>query len=296
MPELPEVETIRRQLQRLIVGKKIREVKVNLPKMVKLPSGKFRKTIIGATVKEVRRRAKILIVELSNTRALAKGGDEALSSSTGWSLLIHLKLSGRLIFCKKGEELQPEDIKWNHLIYYFSDGSRLFHNDLRQFGYVKLVKSGELLDFFKKEKLGPEPLKKNFSFDEFLAILKKKPKAKIKQFLMDQKNIAGIGNIYSDEILFFARVHPLRKVQELKPYEIKKVFEGIRKILLEAIRFGGSSVRDFVDALGKEGGYVPKLKVYGREGEKCSRCRAIIKRIKIGSRSAHFCPKCQKLC
>jgi len=278
MPELPEVETIRSQLQRLIVGKKIREVKVNLPKMVKLPSRKFRKIIIGATVKEVRRRAKILIIELS----------------TGWSLLIHLKLSGRLIFRKKGEKLQPEDIKWNHLIYYFSDGSRLFHNDLRQFGYVKLVKTNELADFFKKEKLGPEPLEKNFSFDEFLAILKKKPKAKIKQFLMDQKNIAGIGNIYSDEILFFARVHPLRKAQELKYSEIKKVFKGIRKILPEAIRFEGSSVRDFLDALGKEGGYVPKLKVYGREGEKCSYCRETIKRIKIGSRSSHFCPKCQK--
>jgi len=280
MPELPEVETIRRQLQKLIVGKKIKEVKVNLPKMVKLPLDEFRKAVIGATVKKVGRRAKILILELAN----------------GWSLLIHLKLSGRLIFRKKGELLQSEDIKWNHLIYYFSDDSRLFHNDLRQFGYVKLVKSGELLDFFKKEKLGPEPLEKNFSFDKLLAILKKKPKAKIKQFLMDQKNIAGIGNIYSDEILFFARVHPLRKVQELKTSGIKKVFEGIRKILLEAIRLKGSSVRDFLDVLGKEGGYVPKLKVYGREREKCSRCGAIIKRIKIGSRSAHFCPKCQKLC
>ena len=279
MPELPEVETIRSQLQKLIVGKKIKKVDVNLPKMVKLPLANFRKAVIGATVKKVGRRAKILIFEFSNN----------------WSLLIHLKLSGRLIFRKKGEELGPEDLKWNHLIWYFSDGSRLFHNDLRQFGYVKLVKTDELAGFFKKEKLGPEPLEKNFTLADFSAILKKKPKAKIKQFLLDQKNIAGIGNIYSDEILFFARVHPLRKVQELKPSEIKKVFEGIRKILLEAIRLKGSSVRDFLDALGKEGGYVPKLKVYGREGEKCSRCGAIIKRIKIGSRSAHFCPKCQLL-
>jgi len=294
MPELPEVETIRRQLQRLIVGKKIREVKVSLPKMVKLPLNDFRKIIIGGTIKRVGRRAKILIIELSSTRALVKGGDKALSSSTGWSLLIHLKLSGRLIFRKKGEKLGPEDIKWNHLIYYFSDDSRLFHNDLRQFGYVKLVKSGELLDFFKKEKLGPEPLEKKFTLAEFSAILKKKPKAKIKQFLLDQQNLTGIGNIYSDEILFFSGVHPLKRVHELKPSEIKKVFEGIRKILPEAIRFGGSSVRDFLDALGREGGYVPNLKVYGREGEKCSRCKAIIKRIKIGSRSAHFCPKCQK--
>jgi len=207
---------------------------------------------------------------------------------------MHLKMSGRLIFRRKDEKLQPEDLKWNHLIYYFSDGSQLFHNDLRQFGYVKSAKTDELADFFKKEKLGPEPLEKDFTLEKFSAILKNKPKAKIKQFLLDQQNLAGIGNIYSDEILFFARVHPLRKVKNFKPSEIKKIFEGIRKILIEAIRFGGSSVSDFLDALGKEGGYVPKLKVYSREGEKCSRCRAIIKRIKIGSRSSHFCPRCQK--
>ena len=277
MPELPEVETIRSQLQRLIVGKKIREAKVSLPKMVKLPSRKFRKTIIGATVKEVRRRAKILIIELS----------------TGWSLLIHLKLSGRLIFRKKGEKLGPEDIKWNHLIYYFSDGSRLFHNDLRQFGYVKLVETNKLNDFFAKEKLGPEPLGKDFTFNDFSAILKRRPKAKIKQFLLDQKNISGIGNIYSDEILFFAKVHPLRRIVDLKISEIKKIFAGIKKVLSEALSWRGTSDNTYLDALGEKGNYAPRLKVYGQEGEKCKKCDRIIKRIKIGGRSAHFCPNCQ---
>jgi formamidopyrimidine-DNA glycosylase len=278
MPELPEVETIRSQLQKLIVGKKIKEVKVGLPKMVKLPLGKFRKAVIGATIKEVKRRAKILIFGLSN----------------GWSILIHLKLSGRLIFRRKNEKLAPEDTAWNHLIYYFNDGSRLFHNDLRQFGYVKLVKSGELLDFFKKEKLGPEPLEKEFTLSEFSAILKRKPKAKIKQFLMDQTVIAGIGNLYSDEILFFADIHPLKRIADLKPAEIKKIFEGIKKILLEATKLKGSSVDLYLDASGKEGNYVPRIKVYGREGEKCQRCGTTIKRLKIGGRSAHFCPACQK--
>ncbi len=278
MPELPEVETIRRQLGKLVVGKRIKDVKISLPKMVKLPLGKFRKAVIGATVRKMGRRAKILIFELSN----------------GWSILIHLKLSGRLIFRKKNEKLHQEDAKWNHLTYYFNDGSRLFHNDLRQFGYVKLVKTDELPDFFKKEKLGPEPLDKNFTLDEFSTILEKKPKTRIKQFLMDQQNIAGIGNIYSDEILFFAKAHPLKRVSDLKPAEIKKIFEGIKKILTKALKLHGSSIDLYLDASGKRGKYVPKLKVYGKEDARCLRCGTIIKRIKLGGRSAHFCPECQK--
>jgi len=279
MPELPEVETIKTQLEKLIVGKKIEKVDVSLPRMVKLPLDKFRKTVVGSEIKSVKRRAKILIFELSN----------------GWSILIHLKLSGRLIFRRKGEALGGEDIKWNHLIYYFSDGSRLFHNDLRQFGYVKLIETDKLADFFKKEKLGPEPLEKDFNFNDFLAILKRKPKAKIKQFLMDQQNIAGIGNIYSDEILFFAGVHPLRRIKDLEPSEIKKIFEYTKKILTEALKFHGSTVDLYLDASGQKGKYVPRLKVYGREGEKCKKCGGTVQRLKIGGRSAHFCPQCQKL-
>lgn len=279
MPELPEVETIRRQLDSFLTGKKIIKAEVSLPKMVKLLLDKFKEIVVGAKINCVERRAKILIFELSN----------------GWSLLVHLKLSGRLIFRKKGEALKEQDTKWNHLIYYFADGSQLFHNDLRQFGYVKLIKKVELADFFKKEKLGPEPLEKDFTLDDFSALLKKKPKAKIKQFLMDQQNIAGIGNIYSDEILFFAGVHPLRKAGELKPQEIKKIFDGIKKILSEAYKFRGSSDSDYLDAFGKKGDYVPRLKVYGREGEKCKKCGGIIQRLKLGGRSAHFCPECQRL-
>ena len=225
MPELPEVETIRRQLNELIAGKKIAKVQVSLPKMVKLSLNKFKKIVVGAKINCIARRAKILIFELSNS----------------WSLLVHLKLSGRLIFRKKGEKLQEQDTKWNHLIYYFSDGSRLFHNDLRQFGYVKAVKSDELADFFVKEKFGPEPLDQDFTLDDFVAILQRRPKIKIKQFLMDPQNIAGIGNIYSDEILFYAQVHPLRRAQDLKQDEIKKIFDGIKKILPEAYKFRGSS-------------------------------------------------------
>lgn len=280
MPELPEVETIRSQLQKLSVGKKIKEVEVKLPKMVKVSLARFKEIVVGSIIKNVNRRAKILIFELSN----------------GWSILVHLKLSGRLIFRKQNEKTEPQDTKWNYLIYYFSDGSRLFHNDLRKFGYVKLIKTNELLDFFEKENLGPEPLMKGFKLNDFLEILRKRPRTKIKQFLTDQQNIAGIGNIYSDEILFFAGVHPLRRTSNLRSAEAKKIFDGMKKILLEALKFQGSSIDLYLDASGQEGEYVPRLKVYGREGEKCKkRDGGIIKRIKIGGRSAHFCPLHQKL-
>src|SRR4030043_1646567 len=173
MPELPEVETIRGQLDKLLAGKKIAKVVVSLPKMVKLNLVKFKKIVTGAKINCVLRRAKILIIELNN----------------GWSILVHLKMSGRLIFRAVGEKLQEQDKKWNHLLYEFADGSQLFHNDLRQFGYVKLVKIEELASFFVKEKLGPEPLDKDFTLDDFLALLKKRPNWKIKRFLMDPSNI-----------------------------------------------------------------------------------------------------------
>ena len=148
MPELPEVETIRRQLSRYIVGKRIKKIQVSLPKMVKLSLFRFQNVARGSAIKSVNRRGKILIFDLDNR----------------WSMLLHLKLSGRLIFRRITDELRSEDTKWNHIIYYFTNGSRLFHNDLRQFGYVKLIKTKELPAFFKKEKLGPEPLEKTFTY------------------------------------------------------------------------------------------------------------------------------------
>jgi formamidopyrimidine-DNA glycosylase len=279
MPELPEVETIKRQLDKLISGKKVKKVQVSLPKMVKLALAKFKKIVIGAKIKNIERRAKILVFNFTSD----------------WSMLVHLKMSGRLIFRKKSEQLGEQDLKWNHLIYHFSDGSRLFHNDLRQFGYVKLVKTNELADFFKKEKIGPEPLDKDFVSDDFFLILKTRPNVKIKQFLMDPKNIAGIGNIYSDEILFFARVHPFVKVKDLKLAEIRRIFDGIKKILAEALKSRGTSQNDYLDAFGQKGDYVSRLLVYGRENEKCKICGGIIQRRKMNGRSAHFCPECQYL-
>lgn len=270
MPELPEVETIKSQLNLLAAGKKIKGVEVLLPKIVKMPLAEFKKAVTGAKIKEFNRRAKVLIIKLSND----------------WSMLMHLKLSGQLIF-------DGQKSKHTHVIFYFIDRHHLIFNDMRQFGYVKLVKTEKLDEFFKKEGFGPEPFDKNFTLARLSAILDKKPHAKIKQFLLDQKNIAGIGNIYSDEILFASRVHPLRRLKDLKPSEIRAVYKNIKKILSEAIQAKGTSADLYIDAYGRQGNFLPKLKVYGREGQKCVKCQGEVKRIKIGGRSAHFCPFCQ---
>ena len=274
MPELPEVETIKSQLDRLITGKKIAGIKILLPKIIKLPGNAFKKAIIGAKIKRLNRRAKILIIELDND----------------WTVLIHLKMTGQLIYSPTPNTAEN---KHAHVIFKFSDKSQLIFNDLRQFGYIKLVKTAELINFFIKERTGPEPLAKDFTLADFQALLAKKPKAKIKQFLMDPKNIAGIGNIYADEILFFAGVHPLCQIKRLKEADIKKIFKGIKNILRLAIKLRGTSASDYLDAYGQKGRFAQKLKAYGKEGEKCVKCKSRIIRIKIGGRSAHFCPACQ---
>jgi len=278
MPELPEVETIKSQLGKLITGKKIADVKVLLPKIVKLPVNKFRKAIIGARIKKLNRRAKILIIELDN----------------GWTMLIHLKMTGQLIFEQTDYRLLTTvKNKHTHVIFYFTDKSQLTFNDLRQFGYVKLIRTVQLINFFINEGIGPEPLEKDFTLADFKALLAKKPNAKIKQFLMDPKNIAGIGNIYADEILFFAGVHPLRRTKKIEEEEAKKIFKGIKDILRLAIKLRGTSSNDYLDALGQKGKFAAKLKVYGKKGEKCVKCKGVIEKIKVGGRSASFCPACQ---
>lgn len=244
MPELPEVETIKEQLTKKIVGEKL--------------GGK---KIIG-----LRRRAKILIIDFSD----------------GTSLIFHLKLTGQLIF--NGETLST-----TRKVFYFDSGNKLIFNDSRKFGWWKKVKETKTLE----GKFGPEALL--ISFNDFKKRLLLRQTAKIKPLLMDQKFIAGIGNIYSDEILFSAKVHPLRQVKTLSEKEIKAIFQNIKLILKKAIKYHGSSVKYYLDAFGKKGDYVRFHKVYKRAGKKCFRCGAAIQRIKIGGRSAHFCPECQPI-
>ena len=273
MPELPEVETIKRQLNKKIKDKKIKSVRINLAKFLKTNKKTFKKAVEGTKIKGVKRRAKLLIIELDND----------------YALVVHLKMTGQLIYP------DGEITKHTHLIYTFSDNSQLLHNDMRQFGWVKLLKKEDLKKYLEeKEAYGPEPLAKDFTLKLFKDLLKKKSQAQIKPLLMNQQFVAGIGNVYSDEILFYVQVKPTRKVKDLTQKEIEKIFKGIKEILPQAISKRGTSSDNYVDTNGKEGRFVPFLKVYQRAGQSCLRCGAEIERQKIGGRSAHFCPKCQK--
>src|SRR5258708_82877 len=305
MPELPEVETVVNELRLKLKNKKIKEVRVLMPKIVAMGpatlsnlrksgekvSAEFSKTLKGKTITAISRRAKMIIIDLAGK----------------YAILIHLKMTGQLIFFDKKHlhkqirllnltNYKPVRLpaKSTHVIFEFTDGSRLFYNDFRQFGYLKLVTDKELPLVSELQGYGPEPLDKRFSYKEFEKVLSKRPNAPLKSWLMDPTIIAGIGNIYSDEILFFAEVLPTRPVKSLKEPEKKLIFKGIKKVLQDAVSHYGSSVGDFVRPSGAWGTYGLLHKVYGRGGEKCERCATIKKRLNINGRTGSFCPKCQK--
>lgn len=270
MPELPEVETIKNQLIAKVKEKRISKLEILDPKVIDIDVSSFEKKVEGAVIIDIKRRAKLLVIELSNNQVI----------------LIHLKLTGQLIF-------ESKDKKFDRAVFHFTDGTKLAFKDFRRLGFIKLIETNKLDGYLKQGKYGPEPLEKEFTLGVFKNLLKEKPKAKIKPLLMDQSFIAGIGNIYSDEALFFAKIHPLRKVATLTQKEIGNLYKGIREIIKKAISKKGSSIDSYVDIEGREGGFVPFLKVYRREGEKCYQCGGKVERIKIGGRSSYFCPKCQ---
>ena len=301
MPELPEVETTVRELKKAILGRKIEDVWSDARKIVKIPKDfrEFRRKITGKKIEAIWRRAKNIIICLS-------GSD---------SLLIHQKMTGHLLFGKWQKEkgkwrpamegrgspnkigrpekrglLEDPANRFLHLIFYLDNGKMLALSDMRKFAKVEL-KNKEVL---KKEldSLGPEPLEKSFSFEKFKGVLRNK-RGKVKQVLIDQAVIAGIGNIYSDEALWLAKIHPLKDVSRLSFDELKRLYGAIKKILPLAIKLRGDSFSDYRRPAGGKGYFDIKRKVYRRKGEKCSRCGIIIQRIKIGGRSAHFCPNCQ---
>lgn len=287
MPELPEVETLKRDLK-VIKGKTIKSVEVNWSKMVLPLSVKnFISKVAGRKIVEVVRRAKVLVFKLSDGNYLA----------------VHLKMTGQLIFKPERGNLviggHPQqgganDLpnKYTHVVINFQDGTTLFFNDLRKFGWMRLIdpKSFEKLD----RSFGPEPLAKNFTFGEFKKIINRYPNRKIKQTLMDHALIAGVGNIYADESCHYAKVLPSRIVKTLKLKELKDLYQGIKKILQFAIAKKGTSFRNYVKSDGRPGGMVKHLKVYGRGNQKCYRCQALISKIKQNGRGTHFCPNCQK--
>ncbi len=312
MPELPEVETIARGLNRKLKGRKITGLWTDWPKYFKRPVGEaaFRRHVVGKRITGVSRRAKNVFIHLSDDHLL----------------LVHQKMTGHLMVGNwrktasgknlppKGAPSEPENWRgqkwipvaplssplWDpmnrfiRLIFFLSDGKMLALSDLRRFAKVVCGPAEEILASRDIKRLGPEPLDKSFTFRKFRELFRGK-RGRIKQVLMDQNFISGIGNIYADEVLWSAKIHPLRRVEDLKEKELKTIFRAIKAILKKALRLRGTSIDDYRDSEGRRGGYDKVRYVYQREGEPCPRCGAKIRRIKIGGRSAHFCPKCQKL-
>ncbi|MDO8667779.1 MAG: bifunctional DNA-formamidopyrimidine glycosylase/DNA-(apurinic or apyrimidinic site) lyase [bacterium] len=284
MPELPEVETIVRDLDKKLKNKKLVAIDSRDKKVFQL-SRKELKNLLGKKVIAVRRRAKMIVFDFG-----------------GYYLIIHLKMTGQLVLKTKtgwlagGHPILNKSgglpNKFSRVIFKFNDGSRLFFNDIRRFGWIKLIDKDEFLKF--NLGLGIEPLSSDFTLEYFKQVLERRKRIKIKQALLEQKYLAGIGNIYADESLYAARLRPFRRVRTLKPAEIKRLWLTIPRILTLAIKHRGTSFSDYVDARGEQGNFIKYLKVYGRAGEKCGNCGGFVKKIKLAGRGTHWCDSCQK--
>ncbi|VTS16651.1 formamidopyrimidine-DNA glycosylase [Streptococcus pseudoporcinus] len=273
MPELPEVETVRRGLEKLVVGKCIESVTVKVPKMIVSNPETFAGDLTGQEILSIGRRGKYLIFRFSDLLMIS-----------------HLRMEGKyLIF----EGAVPEN-KHFHVFFHFRDGSTLVYQDVRKFGTLELIARDGLDLYFSQRKLGPEPTKNEFKLKIFETALRlsKKP---IKPLLLEQKVVAGLGNIYVDEVLWAAKVHPLRLAADLKKAEIKRIHDQTVAILAFAIDKGGSTIRTYQNTLGMDGCMQDYLQVYGQTGKPCPRCGSAILKLKVGGRGTHYCPKCQKL-
>lgn len=288
MPELPEVETIRTGLGRLIVGLKIRSEVHDWPKGFPNTPYDVKVFMIGAKIKAVKRRAKLLMIELS----------------TDYSLLIHLKMTGQLVFLDKAVRFgagHPNDSlvgklpdKSTRVVITFSNGAELFFNDQRKFGWMRLIPTTEVpnIDFMKK--VGPEPLTSDFTWSVLKHQLSKRKNTNIKATLLDQSVVAGIGNIYADEALWTSKIHPTTLTKNLSDSKIKLLWQSIREVLQLSIDNGGSSDRNYINAEGKRGSYLQFAKVFRREGKPCPRCGTEIIKLRVAGRGTHVCPHCQK--
>lgn len=295
MPELPEVETIKRGLVEVIVGKTIASVQVRASKLFADAKERIDQALIGAIVVGIERRAKVLLIRLSST----------------WTLAIHLKMTGQIIVIGKGarhsfvgghpEKVYEQDLphKHTHIIIHFTDGTTLYFNDLRKFGWFRLypgVSTGDLLaveDVFKSSKLGPEPFSDAFNLSYFAQAIKKR-QIPIKTVLLNQTVVAGVGNIYADEALFRAKIKPTRLASSLTKQAIARLHPAITEVLQLGIDYGGTTMNSFRNVEGTSGQMREYLKVYGREGQPCTACGNPIERKKIGQRSSHYCSHCQR--
>ena len=287
MPELPEVEVVRRSLSNFIPGMKINKVHILDDKLRFKISKDLKKNIEKQKITSISRRAKFLLINLQNNKVI----------------LIHLGMTGKIFIRNKRKKSSLVTSfyynkifkkKHNHLIINLNKSIDLIYNDVRKFGFIKVLESKNLNFNKHLSKLGPEPLSKKFNID-YLKLAIKKCKKNIKNFMMDQKYISGLGNIYVNEILFFSKVNPKKQVNKLSNRQVVKIVSSTKKILIRSIQLGGSSIRDFNSVLGNKGTFQQNFMVYDRYNKFCKKkkCQGKVKKIYISNRSTFFCEKCQ---
>ncbi|MGH7234081.1 MAG: bifunctional DNA-formamidopyrimidine glycosylase/DNA-(apurinic or apyrimidinic site) lyase [Candidatus Saccharimonadales bacterium] len=289
MPELPEVETIKRGLSKLIINKQVAKVDFDTAKSFPNASADVNRFLIGSKVKAISRRGKALLVELSS----------------GYTLIVHLRMTGQLVY--NGGKVHfgaghPSDSLINLLpdnstraTITFTDKSKLYFNDQRKFGWMRLHPSALIsdIDFFRR--LGPEPLAPGFGWQQLATRLKTRPRSAVKAALLDQSVLAGVGNIYADESLWGAKIHPATIVMALSNEDFKALHTALIKVLTLSIERGGSTDRNYVDAEGKRGSYLEFASVFRRQNLPCPRCAATIIKTRVAGRGTHYCPQCQQV-
>ncbi|MBC7459147.1 bifunctional DNA-formamidopyrimidine glycosylase/DNA-(apurinic or apyrimidinic site) lyase [Candidatus Saccharibacteria bacterium] len=289
MPELPEVETVRSGLSGLIIGKSVASALHDTPKSFPNAPADVAQFLVGASIVAIRRRAKVLMIDLS----------------TEYSLVVHLKMTGQLVYVGADSRFgagHPNDSlvdalpdRSTRVTINFTDGSQLFFNDQRKFGWVKLMPTVEvpLLPFMQK--VGPEPLADDFTAAQFAARFQRRARTSIKAAILDQSVVAGVGNIYADESLWGAYIHPSRLTGSLTEKEFIDLYTDLRAVMNLSIEKGGSSNRNYVNAEGKRGSYMDFARVFRREGQPCPRCGTTIEKLRVAGRGTHICPQCQVL-
>ncbi len=288
MPELPEVEVVKKSLEKKITNLIVKDIKIGVTKLrYKLKKHEF-KQLIGGKLLSISRRSKYLIFKFNNKL----------------SLIVHLGMTGKFFFIDKKNkkektsfyyEINSKLDKHDHINFLFKNKTKLIYNDVRKFGFMKIVPTEGIKEVSHLRNLGPEPLHSSFNYKYFKKYVDKR-KRLIKDLLMDQKFVSGIGNIYANEILFSSKIIPSRKINNLKEYEIKKILKLTKKILKKAIDLGGSSIKNFSYDNGKSGSFQQKFNVYGKLGQKCSNsdCNHKIIKTKMFNRASFFCSNCQK--
>jgi formamidopyrimidine-DNA glycosylase len=291
MPELPEVETIKRGLESAIIHQRISGVEVLWWKSFDVPEDLVNQAVVGARIKALRRRAKVLLWDLDND----------------YSLLFHLKMTGQLVLTDGSETMfaggHPSESmigdrlpdRSTRVIFSLESGEKLYFNDQRKFGWIKLIPTAEVDQEALLARLGPEPLSDEFTLAGFKAELLAHKGAPIKAVILDQSTVSGVGNIYADESLHLAKVHPARLAGSLSETEAKRLHGAIKTIIGLGVEHGGTSFSHFVNVMRGKGDYLQHARVFKREGQSCPVCGTEIEKIRVAGRGTHFCPKCQRL-